>query len=191
LCACGASAAPNPAVSAAEFARAIEQGNASQLYESLNAASRSRISERQFAALLLDVKRDLGERYTSFGKEPKVVTQSAVVTYPDGRQVDLVYEPDGVYRVQSPFAGLRTPEDTLRALGRALTLRNLPAAMRLMSREMQKDLVDYLDSLSESLRYPETLEIRLEGTSARVHTRLGRTLRLTQDRGLWKLDDLE
>jgi hypothetical protein len=191
LVGCGVQAAPKPGENASEYAQAIRRGDAAEVYQRLNARSRQALSQERLAVLLGGVKEELGERYASFSKEAKVVTQSATLTYSDGRQVELVYEADGVYRIHTPFAGLRTPEGTMRALGRALALRNLPAALRLMSRSMQHDLADYLDTLSQALRYPETLEIRYEGETARVNTRVGRTLRLRQEMGLWKLDDVE
>jgi len=193
---CASAPAPRSANATLEaYVAAVRADDAHAAYVLLDAATRARTPEAEFAHRMHENHADLLEQANaltqSLARRPLQV--NARVDLDDGERVVLVEE-HGRLRIASGVIdapSLSTPEDAVLALRRALMRRSLTSVLRLLSQttraDVEAEIRDYLSATADSL----DLETEIDGDQARVRLTGGRSVTLIREEGEWRVVDVE
>lgn len=196
VCVGCASGAPHPRDAVEAYLAAVEARDASAVYAMLDESARMDMNaeafERYFDEHYDDIlvqSKALAARVASQEQALEVEAQVPVagsvapVTWAEGRWYLAGESPTG--------AALETPRDTLEALLRALTTRDLERVMGLLSQEQRTVYVQEMDALRGSL--VESLDNNLitNGDTAVLPLDNGDKILLVREAGVWKIQGYE
>lgn len=190
---CRQEAIADPRVAAAQYAQAIETGDARALHQLLDAEGQAALSPREVAQLLKGSRGELRARSASLTSSGAQVEAHARVQYGEGDVARLVIE-DGAFRVTAERALpalAQTPAEAVAHLRSALQRRSFTALMHSMAPRSRAKLEAYLSQLLEDLQYPETLDVTAERDVVVVATPRGHRVELQREGGSWKVRDFE
>lgn len=195
---CGATATtrttPLPSATLAAWSRAVASRDARAAWALLDDDARGGLDEARFAALFVENRAELegqAQAIAARAREP-VVAQARVVLV-DGEVVVLVLE-DGAWRIDGGVLsapGLRTPEDAVASLRRALQRRSLPGVLRVLARTTRGDVEAELTRLLDATEDPADLEIEVQGDNAVVRLTGGAHIQLVRESGEWRVVDVD
>lgn len=190
--AAGAPAHPNEAVKA--YLRAVRAHDADAAYALLSSTQQAATSREEFAQAFRDSRRELDEQAQALSRlGPGDVSAIGEVAYGDGESASLVLE-RGQWRIAGGVAeayGLRSPQQALRSLRRALERRSYDALMRILARRSRSQIDDEVRRLVDALRDAENLEVVVDGDRARIEYEPGHVIELQREDGEWRVVDLD
>lgn len=175
------------------YARALESGDAAELYGMLSAESRRSVSRAELERILGEQKNELVAHAREVREGSKRTAAEANLRFADGEVVSLALE-GGNFRVASADAlpgAARTPSQALGELRRVLARRSYAGLLRVLSpatrAAMERDLRSLVDGLAE----PDALPIEVVGDAAVVVLPGGHEVKLRREDGVWHVDDFD
>lgn len=185
---------PQPRVTLAAWSRAVAAQDAGAAWALLDADARGGLDEAKFRRLFTENRAELAAQAQVIAartREP-VVAQARLVLV-DGEVVVLVLE-DGAWRIDGGVLNapaLRTPEDAIASLRRALQRRSLPGVLRVLARTTRGDVEAELSRLLEATEDPADLDLEIQGDNAEVRLTGGARVRLVRESGEWRVIDVD
>ena len=85
---------------------------------------------------------------------------------------------------------LRTPEDAVRSLRRALARRSLPSLERVLARQPRADLEAEIERILDETADDLDHEVEIRGNRARVRLTGGREILLAREAGEWRIVEI-
>jgi len=192
----GASGAttPPPSATLAAWARAVADDDIAGAWALLDAKAREGVDEARFRVLFAENRAELTAQAQAMGTRAAApVTAQARVALVDGEVVVLVLE-EGAWRIEGGVLdapGLRTPEDAVASLRRALQRRSLSGVLRVLARSTRGDVEAELARLLDATEDPADLSIEVQGDSAEVRLTGGARIRLVRESGEWHVVDVD
>jgi hypothetical protein len=193
LTACGKPSMPDPRDAAKRYAEALEKGDHAAVYALLTQNSKRRFGTSGTRKLMDGARAELLAQARAASSPSARMQAEAELRFEDGDSVVLVLE-DDAFKVGSAGtfpAEPRTPAQALSALRRALAVRSYPALVRLLSAEGRGAVEGDLRALVEGLDHSETLEVEVDGDSARVAVPGGYVIKLRREFGVWRIEDIQ
>ena len=192
---CGSAAAPShPREAVQTYLRAIRARDAGAAYALLSSTQQAAMSREEFIQAVRGSRAELDAQARALSRlGSRDVTAVAEVPSGDGESASLVLE-SGQWRLAGGVAeayGLRSPQQALRSLRRALERRSYDALMRILARRSRSQIDDEARRLVDALRDAETLEVVVDGDRARVEYEPGHVIELLREDGEWRVLDLE
>jgi ketosteroid isomerase-like protein len=191
--ACSTSMLPDPRTVAHEYAAAARKNDARAVYALLTDDARATYGLAGTQRLLADARKEIADNANAMASARATVRASAEVRYVDGESAVLAIE-HGHYRI-SAAAGLpsaaRTPSQALGELRGALSRRNYPALVRLLSNETRAAVEGDLRSLVTGLERPDALPVKIHGETAEVEIPGGHKVLLKREAGVWRIHDFD
>lgn len=185
---------PLPNVALAAWSRAIASQDADAAWALLDPGARTGLDRARFRALLAENRREIDAQAQVIGvRAEQPVTAQARLALVDGEVVVLVLE-DGVWRIDGGVldtSGLRTPQDAIASLRRALLRRSLPGVLRVLSRTTRGEVEAERSRLLDATEDPADLDLHVEGDHAEVRLTGGAHVRLMREAGEWHVVDVE
>ncbi len=189
---CGRPALPDPRAAARAYSDAAARGDAGRIYALMTRESRRTYGEQRTRLLVSEERAELARQADALRRPDTRVDGAATVLLAEGTSVEMSREPQG-FRVAAEDtlpAAARTPKEALSALGRALSRRSYAALMRVLSSEARGELELDVRSLTQALKDPETLDVRVEGDHADVALGSGHLVSLRRIQGTWHVEDV-
>jgi hypothetical protein len=185
---------PDPRGTLRAWAAAVRAQDAEAAYALLDADAQRGTDPARFAAFFRENRAELAAQATALeARAASAVGARARLSLVGGEVVVLVLE-DGVWRIDGGVLdapGLRTPEDAVASLRRALARRSLPGVLRVLSRETRGDVEAEIARFLAASEDAADLETHVDGDTAEV--RLGGEARVTlvREAGAWRVVDVE
>lgn len=190
---CAPAVIPDPVLTAHDYARAAQQGDADAIYDMLDEQSQKNLSRQQVRALVASERQELQDQAKQL-QLPSIRTQTrAVLRYPDGDIAILERAENGHFVIVSADAlpgGSRTPTDALVQLRNALSRRSLDAFVRVLSEKNKNELQNSIDALLTGLEDPEQLDVQQRGDRATVTVAGGFVIWLRREGDTWTIEDI-
>jgi hypothetical protein len=195
---CGAAAAsrgtPDPRGTLRAWAVAVRARDAGAAYALLDADARQGTDRARFSALFTAHHAELAAQATALeAGAASDIGARARLTLVGGEVVALVLE-DGAWRIDGGVLdapGLRTPEDAVASLRRALARRSLDGVLRVLSRETRGEVEAEIARFLAASEDTADLETRVEGDAAEVRLGGGARVTLVREAGAWRVADVE
>jgi hypothetical protein len=143
--------------------------------------------------LMEDAQEELKRRGQALSSQQTTARAHATVRFADGELAELVVQ-DGEFRISAADAlptGARTPAQALGELRRALARRSYAGLMRVLTAESRGAVDSDLRSLVAGLEYPDTLDVKVTGDTARVEIPGGHWVTLRREAGVWRVEDFD
>jgi hypothetical protein len=185
---------PDPRGTLRAWTAAVRAQDAEAAYALLDADAQGDTDAARFSALFAEHHTELAAQATALeARAASDVGARARLTLVGGEVVVLVLE-DGAWRIDGGVLdapGLRTPEDAVASLRRALARRSLPGVLRVLSRETRGEVEAEIARFLAASEDAADLETHVEGDTAEV--RLGGEARVTlvREAGAWRVVDVE
>jgi hypothetical protein len=195
LCGCGGGATPShPSTAIQAYLRAVRSNDADAAYALLSSTQQASISKEEFTRAFRENRGELDDQARALSRlGARDMTAVGEVTYGDGESAALVLEPGG-WRLSGGVAeaySLRSPQQALRSLRRALERRSYDALMRILARRSRSQVDDEVRRLVDALHDAENLEVVVDGDRARVEYEPGHVIELQREDGEWRILDLD
>ncbi len=195
---CGAAGAargnPDPRGTVGAWVRAVRAHDAAGAFALLDPRARDGLDAARFAALFAENHAELEAQAAALeAQAARRVDARARLTLVGGEVVALVLE-DGAWRIDGGVLdapGLRTPEDAVASLRRALSRRSLPGVLRVLSRGTRADVEAELARLNAASEDTADLEVHVDGDAAEVRLGGGARVQLVREAGEWRVVDVE
>ena len=185
---------PAPGATLAAWSRAVADDDVAGAWALLDSQAREGVDAARFRLLFAENRAELAAQAHAMGTRATTsVTAQARVALVDGEVVVLVLE-DGVWRIDGGVLdapGLRTPEDAVASLRRALQRRSLSGVLRVLARSTRGDVEAELARLLDATEDPSDLSIEVQGDSAEVRLTGGARIRLVRESGEWHVVDVD
>jgi hypothetical protein len=169
---------------------ALEAGDAARAYGLLDETTRGEVTQEQFATLLEENRAELVAQAAQL-KQGRVLTH-ALVRIKNGERVGLVLE-DGRWVIEggvADAAAMRTPQDTIHALRRALARRSLAGLQRVLARQQRAEIEAEIQQFLEDTEDELDLDVEVRGDNAVVRTSGGRAVFMTREAGEWRVVEI-
>jgi hypothetical protein len=185
----------DPAATVLAWSEAMARGDVEALWALLASSVREGTDRERFGAALADAAEELRAQATALRARARAgeVVARARQTLASGEAVTLVRDPDG-WRMDGGVldaGGLRSPEDAVIALRRALLRRSLPGVLRLLARGVRAQVEAELARVIDATAHPEALDARVDGDDAVVVLPGGGAVRLRREASEWRIVDVE
>jgi hypothetical protein len=191
LSGCGAVAASvePPATTLAAYEAAIRANDVETAYALLDERTKREVTLGEFRSLAEANRAELTEQAEELARAAEHVPAIAHVPLEDGETVQLVLE-DGRWAIEGGVLdapALRTPEEAVLSLRRALSRRSLPGIERILARvpraEMEAERERILEETADDLDY----DVEVQGNRAVVRLTGGREIELVREAGEWRV----
>lgn len=195
LVGCGAAGAPpHPQDAVRAYLAAVRAHDADAAYALLSTTQQAAISKEEFVRAFRENRAELADQVNALSRlGPRDVVAVGEVTYGDGESAALVLE-GGDWRISGGVAeaySLRSPQQALRSLRRALERRSYDALMRILARRSRSQVDDEVRRLVDALHDAQNLEVVVDGDRARVEYEPGHVIELLREDGEWRIVDLD
>jgi len=185
---------PPPSGTLTAWSRAVAANDVDAAWALLDVKAHEGIDEARFRVLFAENRAELAAQAQAMATRAATpVTAQARVALVDGEVVVLVLE-DDVWRIDGGVLdapGLRTPEDAVASLRRALQRRSLSGVLRVLARSTRGDVEAELARLLDATEDPADLSIEVQGDSAEVRLTGGARIRLVRESGEWHVVDVD
>lgn len=192
---CGGRAAEGDHRLAAEaYAHALRSGDGEAAFRLQSAQVQEATSAVSLGSLLAENRTEADERGAELSTiaERSMPPQRAEATLASGEKVSLVLE-DGSWKIEAGIGRrqtLRSPEDAVLALRRALQRQNLSGLASVLAQQERAELEAELSSLLDETKNLLRLEIETSTNQGIVRTPGGRAITLVREGGEWRVTDI-
>lgn len=194
-CGCGGAARPPQPQSVVQaYLQAVRAHDADAAYDLLSTTQQAAVSREEFTRAFRENRAELDDQARALSRlSGRDIVAVGEVAYGEGDSAALMLE-RGEWRISGGVAeaySLRSPQQTLRSLRRALERRSYDALMRILARRSRSQVDDEVRRLVDALHDAENLEIVVDGDRARVEYEPGHVIELQREDGEWRLVDLD
>ncbi len=185
-----ASGATSPQGVVDRYVAAVRSSDARAAYALLDRETRASISFEEFERLMKENQRELSEQANHLAKLDEGALSAEADVHLSTGEVTTLKKKKGVWWVPGDVIGepsLRTPQETVAALRRAITRRSLHGVLRVLSRGSRAELETEMTQLLEDTEDELDLAYETQGNDARVRTTSGREIVLRREAGQWKV----
>ena len=195
--ACGAPSRPipDPRSAVSGYAAALRGDDPRAAYDLLTPAARRKLSFDDFSRQWREAAAERAEQRAALDGMVGS-SQIARLTLADGTSTGLVRD-DGGWRLEAPLLSsshAATPDDALRLFARAIEVRSLEGALRVLSSNRRARLRSALDAFVAGLAAHAGDEIVVSGDRAFLQFTDGKVrwkVTLVREEGDWRIDDID
>ncbi|MDX9720241.1 MAG: hypothetical protein RBU37_05820 [Myxococcota bacterium] len=186
--------APHPEQFFDEYAKAVEEGRADDVYEMLGEQQRNGMDREQFRAFFAQYREEMLQQAAQIRRgiqEGALDIQARVPV--GGRSEIAMHYRDGLWAFQEAIpisARASSPEPTLVALSAAVEQNDMALLLSMLSKEKRDTLKAELGVIRDSLRKLDEDDIVVDGEVATIYLDFGLKLELLFEEGSWRIHRL-